>query len=418
MTCVIVGGFAFPAPAGAFDRNGFELHVARTESLNDLHFSWRVRPPFNYDAFNVRVRISDGRENQVERPGRIQGMWLERNAEAGLTYTFMVQGCDKGTFGSKCTPWSQIQFRNIRGNDAVDVGSPSLGQGPTAPPAPAAGRGRAIHELRLERTGWAQASLSAIVTNNAPAFPGITGSPLFAVVTRDGIPRIFYVGEDKHIHELRLEQTGWAQADLSAIVTNNAPAFPVATRSPLFAVVTRDGIPRIFYVGEDKHIRELRLEQTGWAQADLSAIVTNNAPAFPVATGGSPLFAVVTRDGIPRIFYVGQDKHIRELRLEQTGWAQADLSAIVTNNAPAFPVATGSSLFAVVTRDGIPRIFYVGEDKHIHELRLEQTGWAQADLSAIVTNNAPAFPAASSPLFAVVTPDGIPRIFYTGWERP
>ena len=54
---------------------------------------------------------------------------------------------------------------------------------------------------------------------------------------------------------------------------------------------------------------------------------------------------------------------------------------------------------------------------HIHELHLVQTGWAQADLSAIVTNNAPAFPlAAGSPLAAMVTPDGIPRIFYTGSE--
>ena|SRR6266487_2057365 len=120
VSCVIVGGFASPTSAGAFDGNGFELHVARLKSLSDLNFSWRVRPPFNYDAFNVRVQISDGRENQHETAGRTQGHWVERNADAGLIYTFKVQGCDKGTFGSKCTPWSQIRFKNIRGNDIVD----------------------------------------------------------------------------------------------------------------------------------------------------------------------------------------------------------------------------------------------------------------------------------------------------------
>ena len=106
-----------------------------------------------------------------------------------------------------------------------------------------------VHELRLERTGWAQADLSAIVTNNPPAFPLTFGSPLAALVTPDGIRRIFYVGQDNHIRELRLEQTGWAQADLSAIVTNNPPAFPLVARSPLPAFVTPDGIPRILYLG-------------------------------------------------------------------------------------------------------------------------------------------------------------------------
>ncbi len=121
VTCVIVGGFAFPTSAGAFDGNGFKLHVGRYENGSDLQFSWEVKPPFHYDVFNVRVHISDGRElPQVEKVGGAQGGHPLRNAEVGLTYTFMVQGCDKKTFGSKCTSWSQIRFRNIRGNDVVD----------------------------------------------------------------------------------------------------------------------------------------------------------------------------------------------------------------------------------------------------------------------------------------------------------
>ena len=79
-----------------------------------LSCTWKCRPPSHYDAFNVRVRISDGREGQVEVQGGNHGSYRERNAGVGLIYTFMVQGCDKGTFSSNCTGWSQFQFHNVR----------------------------------------------------------------------------------------------------------------------------------------------------------------------------------------------------------------------------------------------------------------------------------------------------------------
>jgi hypothetical protein len=97
-----------------WDTNGFALGVHRSESLSDLIFTWECRPPSRYDAFNVRVRISDGREGQVEVKGGTKGSYREKNAGVGLTYTFLVQGCDKGTFGSKCTKWSQIKYKNVR----------------------------------------------------------------------------------------------------------------------------------------------------------------------------------------------------------------------------------------------------------------------------------------------------------------
>jgi hypothetical protein len=122
VTGLIAGASAFPISAGAFDQNGFHLEVGRLidSPTNDMDFNWRVRPPFHYDVFNVRVRVSDGRkESQVERPGGTVGHFVVRNGEFGLTYTLLVQGCDKRTFGSsKCTPWSQIRFTYTPGNDA------------------------------------------------------------------------------------------------------------------------------------------------------------------------------------------------------------------------------------------------------------------------------------------------------------
>jgi hypothetical protein len=157
-------------------------------------------------------------------------------------------------------------------------------------------------------------------------------------------------------------------------------AIPNATRMP-FGRVTPDNVPRVFYVSEDNHINELRLLDSGWTHADLSAIVSNVAPAFPAS--GRP-FAYVTADGVPRIVYRGGDNHIHELRL-QGSWIQADLSAIVSDNPPAFPAA--GDPFAFVTSDGIPRVLYRGADNHIHELRL-QNSWIQADLSSLASAKA------------------------------
>ena len=96
-----------------WNQYGFSVSVARSSSLSDLIFTWQCRSE-RYDAFNVRVRISDGREGQVEVAGGDHGRYRERNAVVGATYTFMVQGCNAGTFSSNCTPWSQEVYVNVR----------------------------------------------------------------------------------------------------------------------------------------------------------------------------------------------------------------------------------------------------------------------------------------------------------------
>ena len=59
---------------------------------------------------------SDGRE--VRSVGGNRYFYAEHNAGWNLTYTFLVQGCNKGVLSSSsCTPWAQIVFRNVPGND-------------------------------------------------------------------------------------------------------------------------------------------------------------------------------------------------------------------------------------------------------------------------------------------------------------
>src|SRR4030095_645048 len=109
------------------------------------------------------------------------------------------------------------QVSALRSQGAVRVGRPwAASPTPSVRARIAAGRRRASKIRRPAKSStrrrWDRVSdLSAIVTNNPPAFPSMTGSPLAAVVTPDGIPRIFYVGQGDDIHEIRLEQPRWAQ---------------------------------------------------------------------------------------------------------------------------------------------------------------------------------------------------------------
>ena len=96
-----------------WNQYGFSVTVDRSQSLSDLILRWKCRSE-RYDSFNVRVRISDGREGQVEVPGGDHGSYRERNAVVGATYTFMVQGCNSGTFSSNCTPWSEVVRSNVK----------------------------------------------------------------------------------------------------------------------------------------------------------------------------------------------------------------------------------------------------------------------------------------------------------------
>jgi predicted acylesterase/phospholipase RssA len=263
-----------------------------------------------------------------------------------------------------------------------------------------------VQEIRLDREGWAQANLSALVRNPPAASSSISGPAPF--VTPDGVWRAIYVGWDRRVHEIRLDQEGWAQADLSAIVQNEPPSPPAVGRPS--AIVNADGVPRVFYRGlDDGHIHELRLEGHGWMHADVSSIVRNQPPALAAATDPA---VYISPDQVLRVVYVGLDRRVHEIRLDGEGWAHADLSALVRNEPPA-PAASLDQPAVLVGPDGVARVFYRGQtDAHIYEIHLDHDGWARARLADLV-RNPPATPAAGAPI-AYVSHDGVVRVVYRG----
>lgn len=259
-----------------------------------------------------------------------------------------------------------------------------------------------VHEVRLEPgQSWKGADLTRLSGAAAAA-----GDPFGYVTSFDShaTARVVYRSRDEHVHELRLEAGGsWKGADLTALA-----GIPNAQTDP-FAYVTEDNgrqTARVVYLGEDAHIHEVRLEaDQSWKGADLTH-QTRGADGE-----GNPAAYLTRFDGTStaRVVYRGRDAHIHELRLHpEQSWKAADLTHLAGG-----PDAR-SDPFGYLTASGAQtaRVVYIGQDAHVHELRLESGGsWKKADLTSLAGGSAEG---ASNP-FAYVTDfnnEHTPRVLY------
>lgn len=65
----------------------------------------------NFSAYNVRWSRPGRGDTQVEVSGGDSGSFHLKNAHAGTTYRFAIQGCSKRPLeSSRCSPWENAQF--------------------------------------------------------------------------------------------------------------------------------------------------------------------------------------------------------------------------------------------------------------------------------------------------------------------
>lgn len=66
----------------------------------------------NYDFYQLRWSRADREEKQVKPPGSGSrgGWWALNNAWENTPYTFKVQACYSGVFGSDCTNWKVVTY--------------------------------------------------------------------------------------------------------------------------------------------------------------------------------------------------------------------------------------------------------------------------------------------------------------------
>ena len=280
------------------------------------------------------------------------------------------------------------------------------------------GNGGDIHEIRNQGGIWMpDADLSLLLTNYTGDFQGrwlATG-----YVTPDGIPRVVFQGLDNWIYEFRLPPgQGWTVANLCQVASlgikpaQNAVAWPY---------VTPDDQARVVYRGSDSDVYELRLNTSQpnatWFYADLTALAI--AGGWDAPGSSNDPFGYVSGDKIARVVYNDNSSNdVQELRLESSGWINANLCQLANANAPPgnyAPPGNGLDVSAYVTPDAIARVLYVGNDSHAHELLLvsNESPWVHTDL----THSSGAQTNPYTWLYGYCGSDSVPRVLYFGTDN-
>lgn len=231
-----------------------------------------------------------------------------------------------------------------------------------------------IHELAWFADAWHHRD----VTRFAVAPPSAPGGGLAAITIINGDPRVYYVGLDRNVHELVWRTLGqaWSHRNLTANIGG-----PVVARNSLgVTTVGYDrGSPRIYYSGEDSHIHELAWVADDWSYSDVTNRVLAEANVSPANVDlDAVVFAAtsVGTNGDPRVYYVGSDHHIHELAWAAGKWHYRNVTSGMTESSPVAPMGTADTLSAItVGVDLAPRVYYLGVDGLVHELAWATNQW-------------------------------------------
>jgi len=259
--------------------------------------------------------------------------------------------------------------------------TPGLG-----PPVPPSG-----HVIELAFVGgWTHKDVMAIpeITEASPVggAVGTSGMTCFGFDVSafgQGGPaaRLYYVGQDGHVHELAWDvesfqepEGQWTHTD----VTVSAKVLPLVDLSTPVTCVGVGGVEplippsaRIYYLDQNLHVIELAWVGR-WVATDLMERAN-----IPPAQRFSPLTCFAVGGSAPRVYYV--DGHVNELAWDGTRWVHTDVTAHAVGPAPS-PVGLPTDLACFGVKGTDARIYYVTPSNgHVHELAWIGS-WVATDL--------------------------------------
>lgn len=250
-----------------------------------------------------------------------------------------------------------------------------------------------LHELAWNAPRWQHSPLTG-----STQFPLAANRVSLAVTgtTTDLHPRVYYVADDGHAHELASNGGDWFIRDLTA-ETGAPPPAPESAFAAHGGLPTRE--PRLYYFDSDNHVHELAWNAPNWGDTDLTGQYGFAAPSTRDAlavTGTTDTF-------FPRLYHVAGGGHVVELGSNGGGWWQRDVSA----ETDATSVAGPSPVAAMGTAPTFePRVHYVSADGHVREL-----GWANPWYQRDITAEIPALlPAPVRRNLATVSPEERARL--------
>jgi hypothetical protein len=193
----------------------------------------------------------------------------------------------------------------------------------------------------------------------------------------DQSQHVVFLGVDDHVHELWFRHgRGWNHADLT--LAAGAPP-----RASYFIGFTSniDRSQRIFYIGADDHVHELRfqIEERRWHHQDLTATAAGRPQRALDRWSAGYSWDL---DGTLHVFYVSFDNHVHELWCRPAGqrWTDEDLTTKI-----GAPIAWTNALAAYTWDvDQTQHVYY--QDDHFREIELwfnyTQRQWHWEDLNA------------------------------------
>jgi len=224
-----------------------------------------------------------------------------------------------------------------------------------------------------------------------------------------GDTRIYFTDVDPFIHEIGWDG-GWNHRD------DLCKMDPIVVQNTLTSI-SYNGDPRIYYLADNIQglAHEIHVHEIAWSGSEkkfkhIDVNAEANAKTAPAAVGSA--LTATTRNGDPCVYYLTKDRHVHELAwFGADGWKHRD----VLGDAFGLPAAPGSSLASTIL-GGYPRVYYLCDDNHVHELS-DWYGerWNHRDISCFADNyiNWQAeLPAKGSPLTAVNYHDSDPRVYY------
>jgi len=197
--------------------------------------------------------------------------------------------------------------------------------------------------------------------------PAAAGSPLVGYVQSDGTSHTFYLAPNQHLYHLFWSSPStWTNQDLT-VLTGSTLA---AANSSLNALLDSKGVGQVFYLDSNQHVH--RSSCCAWQDQDLTG-------SYTAAASGSPLTSFSDANG-DHVVYVGTNQHLYHLNSATDAMETQDLGQV----SGAVFSATGSDLTSLVDSAGNGRVYYVGVNQHIIELRLDATSatWGAIDLTA------------------------------------
>lgn len=271
---------------------------------------------------------------------------------------------------------------------------------------------RHVIDLALSTAGvWSKQDLTTLTGTGA----AVADSALAAMLDAAGNGRVFYIGSNQHVWQLKLS-TASVWSSVGDMTSAAGSTKTVATGSSLVAIGPAAGSAiHVLYLDSTQHVNDLRRtvpDPGTWSSQDVTTLTGVGS-----ALSGSTLAGMVDAAGIVRTFYVGTNQHVWQLKLDTTNvWADSGDTMVKAGITKT--VAAGSSLVAVGPAVGSSvHLLYLDSMLHVNDLArtvLEPATWSNRDVTSLTGVGAAA---SGSALAGMVDAAGNVRAFYTGTNQ-